>query len=488
MHRQNAEEREAERHAANRLLLSLQTGAGDHPIKTLGAHNALAAAASLAHQTAANLFNPTAVPHPINLLSNGQTAIPHHLLSPKSTASNSSASRDQAHETDLNQLESSNQSNSQTMQRHLNQLMHHQLLSNSQHHSLLTGASSNLTTTTSTPSSTTSAPSTTPPSGQFSTANSLAHHSSFNAPATSLESSTPNVASLHDFHSHQNPSINAALAALNAPGHLLNRHFSQLSHLHRLGAHYPMPTLANGQAPGLPAGNQSLIGHHLQSNGQLIDSTTSPSLTAGSAVNCGVTTSPSTTNPAHLYSLNQLSQLSHYAQLGFLGGNPMLQSLQMAGQRPKDERNELESDKKTTKLTNLNGSDEEACFTEDENGEAGENMEINVASDDEDCKTESSFNNEVDEKDAKIERSDRSERSGRFRKRSTKKLKTADGSDRKVKEEEDINIDENSKESLLDENSCSKIDELLRSKEERRKIKLKPYKLISSTNSIVGSA
>lgn len=486
MHRQNAEEREAERHAANRLLMSLQTGAAEHPIKALGAHNALAAAASLAHQTAANLFNPTAVPHPINLLSNGQTAIPHHLLSPKSTASNSSASRDQPHETDLNQLaEASSQANQQqTMQRHLNQLMHHQLLSNSQHHGLLTGASANLTTTTSTPSSTTSAPSTTPPS-QFSTANSLAHHSSFNAPATSLESSTPNAASLHDFHSHPNPSINAALAALNAPGHLLNRHFSQLSHLHRLGAHYPMPTLTNGQTPGLPVGNQSLIGHHLQSNGQLIDSTTSPSLTSA---NGAVTTSPSTTgaNPAHLYSLNQLSQLSHYAQLGFLGGNPMLQSLQMAGQRPKDERNEPENDKKTTKLTNLSGSDEEACFTEDENGEAAENMEINVASDDEDCKTESSFNNE-DEKDAKVERSERSERSGRFRKGSAKKLKTADG-DRKVKEEKEINIDENSKESLSDENSCSKIDELLRSKEERRKIKLKPYKLISSSNSIVGSA
>lgn len=246
--------------------------------------------------------------------------------------------------------------------------------------------------------------------------------------------------------------------------------------------------LANAGQPGLPTGNQSLIGHHLQSNGQLIDSTTSSGLTASTA-NCAVTTSPpSSTNPAHLYSLNQLSQLSHYAQLGFLGGNPMLQNLQMGGQQPKAERNEPESDKKTTKLTNTNGSDEEACFTEDENCEQTENMEINVASDDEDCKTENSFGNEPDEKDVKIERSDRSERSGRLRKKGAKKLKTADSADRKVKEEEDINIDENSKESLLEETPCSRIDELLRSKEERRKIKLKPYKLISSTNSIVGSA
>lgn len=475
MHRQNAEEREAERHAANRMFLSLQGSVGDHPIKTLGAHNALAAAASLAHQTAASLFNSTAVPHPINLLNNGQT-MPHHLLSPKSTASNSSASHDQSHETELNQLESSNQP--QSIQRHMNQLMHHQLLSNSQHHSLLSAAPSNLTTTTSTPSSTTSAPSTSPP-GQFgSTANSLAHHSSFNVSATGLEASTPNSSSLHDFHSHPNP-INAALAALNAPGHLLNRHFSQLNHLHRLGAHYQMPALSNGQ-PGLPTGNQSLIGH-LQSNGQLIDSTTSSGLTPNSAT---VTISPSATNPAHLYSLNQLSQLSHYAQLGLLGTNPMLQSLQMGGQQ---KGNEPESDKKLTKLTNTNGSDEEACFTEDENGEQGENMEINVASDDEDCKTENSFSNEPDEKDVKIER-DRSERNARLRKKGAKKLKTADTNERKVKEEEDINIDENSKESLLEETPCSKIDELLRSKEERRKIKLKPYKLISSTNSIVGSA
>lgn len=410
----------------------------------MGTHSALAAAASLAaHQTAAGLFNST-VPHPINLLNNGpiQTSH-HHLLSPKSTTSNSSTSRDQVHELDLNE-------SNQTVQRHLNQLMQH-------HHQLHPFLSSNTNlTTTSTPSSTTSASSTTPPS-QLAAIHPSS--SSFNT-ATSLTAATntPNSStSIHDFHQN-------SLAALNTPGHLLNRHFSQLSHFHRLGSHYPISL--NGQSNLGPTSNQSSLISHLQSNNQLTDHHSTASSTSSNTL---TTNSPSNA-AAHLYNINQLSQLSHYAQLGFLaaGNSSMLNSLQMNVQQhqqinEQDEKSGLEHNKKK-----LSESDEEtACFTEDECDQE-DNMEINVASDDEDCKTE------TDEKEIKIEKLDNLDKNSKFNKKKvTKKLK--------IKEEEEINIDENSKE------SDHKIDELLRNKDERRKIKLKPYKLISS-NSIVGSA
>ena len=418
-------------------------------------------------------------------------------MSPKSTTSNNSTAKE--HDSDLN--ESTNQPN-QTMQRHLNQLMHHQLLSastNQQHALLSSSSTSNLATTTSnTPSSTAS--SITPP-----VANNLLHSSSFNTTNLTNTTTIPNSSSsLHDFHAHSSSlTAAAALASLQAsPGHLLNRHFNQLNHLHRLGAHYPI-SLAN-QSNNLQTVNQSLIGH-LQSNGQsLIDSTSN--LTSSSSPITITTNSPSTNSAHHLYNINQLSQLSHYAQLGFLGNNSsMLNSLQLVNQQKqlqfneqqgvKNEQQEDKNKRLATRDTSLNGSDEETCFTEDEDyAREDENMEINVASDDEDVriKTENCLNknyqNEivVDEKASnnKADKSmklDKSKLGSSGKKKMTKKLKVKD----ELRVDEELNVDEDDKES--DENHCSKIDELLRNKDERRKIKLKPYKLISS-NSILGSA
>ena len=446
-----------------------------------------AAAAQLVHHST-GLFNPNQLTpgqltHPISLMNGQQSSIqpPHDLLSPKSTKSNSSTSRDQTHESDLNES-TSNQPN-QTMQRHLNQLMHHQLLASNGQHPLLSSYSSgsNHNLTASTPSSTTSASSTTPPSQFSTTANSLVHPS-FNTSSTSLTTNTSNSSALHDFH--QNTStLSAAVAALHSPGHLLNRHFSQLSHLHRLGAHYPISlAAAAGNQAALQPNHQSLIGH-LQSNGQqqLIDtlnSTPVTGLTSSSTSAALTNTTPST----NLYSINQLSQLSHYAQLGFLGCNSAaLNSLQLNSSNQQLHQTEQQHDRseQESKKRLSNGSDEEACFTDDEDCDQ-DDMEINVASDDEDLKADTS---ETDE--CKTEKFDKNSKSNR-NKKVNKRLKTKPD-DSKSKDDEEVNVDEDeNKES--DENNCSKIDELLRnSKDERRKIKLKPYKLISS-NSIVGSA